>query len=304
MSRFEVLILGNSSATPMYGRHPTSQVVNYNEQLFLIDCGEGTQMQLFRYGIRSNRINHIFISHLHGDHYLGLVGLLSSQHLMGRNSSLHLYGPPPLQEILDLQFKYSDTRLRYELIFHPTNPNAAEVILNLPMLRVTSFPLQHRVDCTGFRFDEGERSAPLNLQKVEELSIPAPYLKLLKKGIDYVSADGTVYPASEFTFPPPSSRSYAFCSDTKVWDGYLEAIRDVHLLYHEATFLHDMEDRAVETFHTTAFQAATIAKKVNARQLLLGHYSARYKDLDPFLHEARSVFDNTLLSEQGKWFLV
>ncbi len=304
MSRFEVLILGNSSATPMYGRHPTSQVVNFNERLFLIDCGEGTQMQLFRYGIRSNRINHIFISHLHGDHYLGLVGLLSSQHLMGRTSDLHLFGPTPLKEIIDLQFKYSDTQLRYNLVFHPTNPKLAEVILELPMLKVTSFPLQHRVDCTGFRFDEGKRSAPLNVQKVEQLNIPAPYLKLLKKGVDYVADDGTVYQAADLTFPAPCSRSYAFCSDTKMWDGYLKPIQNVSLLYHEATFLADMEDRATQTFHSTALQAAQVANKVKAGQLLIGHYSARYKDLQPFLLEAKPVFNNTILSEQGKWFLV
>lgn len=304
MSRFEVLILGNSSATPMYGRHPTSQVVNYNEQLFLIDCGEGTQMQLFRYGIRSNRINHIFISHLHGDHYLGLVGLLSSQHLMGRKADLHLYGPAALKEILDLQFKYSDTHLRYDLIFHPTDPQNAEVILVLPKLTVSSFPLQHRVDCTGFRFDEGKRAAPLNIEKVEELNIPAPYLKMLKKGIDYVSEDGTVHRAGELTFAAPDPRSYAFCSDTRMWDGYHKAIRNVSLLYHEATFLEVLTARATETFHSTALQAATVAKTVQAGQLLLGHYSARYKDLQPFLLEAKPVFANTILSEQGKWFLV
>ncbi|MGO3806087.1 MAG: ribonuclease Z [Sphingobacterium sp.] len=304
MSRFEVLILGNSSATPMYGRHPTSQVVNFNEQLFLIDCGEGTQMQLFRYGIRSNRINHIFISHLHGDHYLGLVGLLSSQHLMGRKSDLHLYGPAALKEILDLQFKYSDTHLRYDLIFHPTNPKNGEVILELPKLTVSSFPLQHRVDCTGFRFDEGKRAAPLNMEKVEELNIPTPYLKMLKKGIDYVSEDGTVHRAQELTFAAPDPRSYAFCSDTKMWDGYHDAIRNVSLLYHEATFLEILSDRATETFHSTALQAATVAQSVHAGQLLLGHYSARYKDVQPFLLEAKPVFANTLLSEQGKWFLV
>lgn len=304
MGRFEVLILGNSSATPMYGRHPTSQVLNYNEQLYLIDCGEGTQMQLVRFGIRSNRINHIFISHLHGDHYLGLVGLLSSQHLMGRKSDLHLYGPTALKEILDIQFKYSDTRLQYNLVFHPTNSSVAEVILDTPMMRVTSFPLQHRVDCTGFRFDEGKRSAPLNVERVEELNIPVPYLKLLKKGVDYVSADGTVYPASELTYPAPKSRSYAFCSDTRVFDGYQAYIQDVSLLYHEATFLHEMEARAAETFHTTAHQAAVVAANAHAGQLLLGHYSARYKDLQPFLLEAKAEFENTLLSEEGKWFLV
>lgn len=304
MSRFEVLILGNSSATPMYGRHPTSQVLNFNEQLFLIDCGEGTQMQLFRFGIRSTKINHIFISHLHGDHYLGLVGLLSSQHLVGRKSDLHLYGPAPLKEILDLQFKHSDTRLRYQLIFHPTNENEVEVILDTPSLKVTSFPLRHRIACTGFRFDEGKRAATLKVAEVERLEIPTSYLKLLKKGIDYVAKDGRVFPASELTIPPLPSRSYAYCSDTVRSEDYLPYIADVDLLYHESTFMHDMVDRAKETFHTTSLEAGEIAKTVGAKNLLLGHYSARYKDLQPMLLESREVFANTELSEEGKWFLV
>lgn len=304
MSRFEVLILGNSSATPMYGRHPTSQVLNFNEQLFLIDCGEGTQMQLFRYGIRSTKINHIFISHLHGDHYLGLVGLLSSQHLVGRQADLHLYGPAPLKEILDLQFKHSDTRLRYALIFHPTNESQAELILDTPMLRVTSFPLRHRIACTGFRFDEGKRAASLKADAIERLQIPTAYLKLLKKGIDYVAKDGTVFPASELTTPPPPARSYAYCSDTVLSPDYLPYIADVDLLYHESTFMHDMVDRAKETFHTTSLEAGEVAKTVGAKKLLLGHYSARYKDLQPLLQESRTVFSNTELSEEGKWFLV
>lgn len=304
MSRFEVLILGNSSATPMYGRHPTSQVLNFNEQLFLIDCGEGTQMQLFRYGIRSTKINHIFISHLHGDHYLGLVGLLSSQHLVGRQAELHLYGPAPLKEILDLQFKHSDTRLRYDLIFHPTNEHEAEVILESHSLKVTSFPLRHRIACTGFRFDEGKRAATLKVEEVERLQIPTAYLKLLKRGIDYEAKDGTVFPASELTLPPPPSRSYAYCSDTLMSADYMPHIAGVNLLYHESTFMHDMVDRAKETFHTTSLQAGEVAQLTGAQKLLLGHYSARYKDLQPLLEESRTIFPNTELSEEGKWFLI
>ncbi|HMR18418.1 MAG TPA: MBL fold metallo-hydrolase, partial [Sphingobacterium sp.] len=180
--KFEVLILGNSSATPMFDRHPTAQLLNFNEQYFLIDCGEGTQMQLFRYGIKSNRIAHIFISHLHGDHYLGLVGLLSSMNLTGRKSDLHLYGPVALYEILQLQFTHSDTVLQYNLIFHPTPAERTEVILQTNMLKVTSFPLQHRVPTTGFRFDEGPRLATIIAEKVEQLEIPKVFLSQLKKG--------------------------------------------------------------------------------------------------------------------------
>jgi len=304
MTRFEVLILGNSSATPMYGRHPTSQVLNFNEQLFLIDCGEGTQMQLFRYGIRSTKINHIFISHLHGDHYLGLVGLLSSQHLVGRQADLHLYGPAALKEIIDLQFKHSDTQLRYNLIFHPTNPHQPELILDTVALKVSSFPLLHRIDCTGFRFDEGKRSAVLQTEKVQQMQVPVAYLKLLKRGIDCVDKNGTVYKAEELTFPAPVARSYAYCSDTVMNEAYFEAIKAVDLLYHESTFLHDMVGRAKETFHTTSLEAAQVAQAVGAKKLLLGHYSARYKDLQPLLEESSNVFPRTALSEEGKWFSV
>ncbi|PRD54294.1 ribonuclease Z [Sphingobacterium gobiense] len=304
MTKFEVLILGNSSATPMYGRHPTSQVLNFNEQLFLIDCGEGTQMQLFRYGIKGSRISHIFISHLHGDHYLGLVGLLSSQHLVGRQRELHLYGPPALKEIIDLQFKHSDTRLRYPLVFHPTNQYLPEVIFETTHLSVRSFPLRHRIACTGFRFDEKVGSASLKKEQIEKLNIPVPYLRLLKKGIDYVADDGTVYRAKDLTNPPPRPRSYGYCSDTVMNEDYFEAISEVDLLYHEATFLHDRVERAKETFHTTCLEAAQVAQTVGAKKLLLGHFSARYKDLQPLLDESRAVFPHTELSEEGKWFLV
>ena len=304
MTRFEVLILGNSSATPIYGRHPTSQVLNVNEQLFLIDCGEGTQMQLSRYGIKASRINHIFISHLHGDHYLGLTGLLSSQHLVGRQSELHLYGPAALKEILDIQFKHANTSLRYPLVFHPTDPAQETLLFENTSLSVRTFPLRHRIPCTGFRFDEKARTATLRKDLVERLNIPVSHLRSLKKGIDYVSADGTIYAAKDLTFPSPASRSYAYCSDTVVHDEYLQAIQGVDLLYHESTFLHDRVDRAKETFHSTCLEAAQVAQSVGAKKLLLGHFSARYKDLQPFLDESRAVFPHSDLSEEGKWFLV
>ena len=304
MIRFEVLVLGNSSATPIFERHPTSQVINYNEQLFLIDCGEGTQMQLSRYGIKSNRIDHIFISHLHGDHYLGLVGLVSSMHLVGRRADLHIYGPAPLQEILELHFKYSETVIRYNIIFHPTNPEKEEVIFSSRMMTVKSFPLIHRIQCTGFRFDEGKRSASILADKVEPLNIPKPYYSLLKKGIDYVDPQGNVHQAAALTIPGPASRSYAYCSDTVRHPIYLPSIQGADLLYHESTFLDEMRDRAKETFHTTCLEAAEIAKESQVKKLLLGHYSARYKTLGPLLEEAQTVFPNTELSIEGKWYLV
>lgn len=302
--RFEVLILGNSSATPMFDRHPTSQVVNFNEQLFLIDCGEGTQMQLAKYGIKVNKISHIFISHLHGDHYLGLVGLLSSMHLVGRKSDLHLYGPPPLQEILEVQFRCSETILRYNLIFHPTSSEYPEVIFNNKTLQVSTFPLTHRIACTGFRFDEAPRSRTLLGDVIRELNIPTVYYPMIKKGLDYVDSDGKIFTADELSLPAPKPRSYVYCSDTVRTTTYLPYVKDADLMYHESTFLHEMVDRAKETYHTTALEAGEIALETRAKKLLLGHYSARYRDLTPLLHEAQSVFPQTGLSVEGQWFLV
>ncbi|MCI0920823.1 ribonuclease Z [Sphingobacterium rhinopitheci] len=302
--KFEILILGNSSATPMYDRHPTAQVLNFNEQLFLIDCGEGTQMQLHKYGVKSNKINHIFISHLHGDHYLGLVGLVSSMNLHGRRSDLHLYGPKPLKEILDLQLLHSDTRLQFNLIFHPTNNEETEVIFSNKTIKITSFPLKHRVPTTGFRFDEGKRANVLIIDKVKSLEVPLVFYNVLKAGMDCTDIDGTVYRAEELTLPGPPSRSYAFCSDTRAFESYVTAIHGVDLLYHESTFLHEFVDRAIETCHSTCLEAAQVANQVGAKKLLLGHYSARYKDLSPLLLEAKSEFVNSELSFEGNWYKI
>ena len=302
--KFEVLILGNSSATPMFERHPTAQIINFNEQIFLIDCGEGTQMQLHRYGVKSNKISHIFISHLHGDHYLGLVGLLSSMNLHGRYSDLHLYGPAPLIDIINLQLKHSETYLQYNLIFHSTDSEKEELIFQNNTISVTSFPLKHRVPTTGFRFDEGERPANLIPEKVKALDIPVVFYNALKAGIDCTDLDGTVYKAAELTVPGLASRSYAFCSDTRAFESYVHSIRNVDLLYHESTFLHEFVGRAVETCHSTSLEAAQIARQVEAKKLLLGHYSARYKDLMPLLEEAKSEFDNSELSFEGNWYKI
>ena len=302
--KFEVLILGNSSATPMFDRHPTAQIINFNEQIFLIDCGEGTQMQLHRYGVKSNKISHIFISHLHGDHYLGLVGLLSSMNLHGRYSDLHLYGPAPLIDIINLQLKYSETYLQYNLIFHPTNTENEELIFQNNTISVKSFPLKHRIPTTGFRFDEAPRNASLIREKIEHLNIPTVFFPQLKKGIDCVDMDGTVYKALELTKPAPVSRSYAYCSDTRAFESYVSSIQNVDLLYHESTFMHELQARAIETFHSTCLEAALVAKQVGAKKLLLGHYSARYRELTPLLEEAKLEFVNSELSFEGNWYNV
>lgn len=300
--RFDVLILGSSSATPIYGRHPTAQLINVNEQLYLVDCGEGTQVQLIKYGVKSNRIKHIFISHLHGDHYLGLIGLISSMHLVGRKDELHVYGPPGLKEIIDLHFLHSQTELRYPLHIHTTQDKTNDVVFENENLQVSTFPLNHRIACTGFRFDEKKRLPAIDREKVAAIGVPTALLPSIKRGQDYTASDGTVHRWQTLTIAPQPPRSYAYCSDTVRTSGYLPYIQQVDLLYHEATFLHEMLDRAVATYHTTALQAAEIAAEVGAKKLLIGHYSARYKDLKPLLHESKAVFDATQLALEGKWY--
>lgn len=302
--RFEVTILGSNSATPLYGRNHTAQILNCNDILSLIDCGEGTQLQLQRYNFKANRIKYIFISHLHGDHYLGLVGLVSSMHLNGRKDDLYIFGPPGLKEIVDLQLHYSETQLRYNLVFQATNTNNANQILADTNFEVTSFPISHRIPCTGYVFKEKQRLPRINKELIAELDIPIAYYPLIKKGIDYTDPSGKIYKAKELTVPAALPRSYAFCSDTIYTESYWPYIKHVNMLYHEATFLHEMADRAAETFHTTALQAAEIAKTVGAEKLLIGHFSARYKDLLPLLEESKTVFENTELATEGHTFLI
>jgi ribonuclease Z len=302
--KFEVTILGSSSATPIFNRNPTSQALNINERLYLIDCAEGTQQQMLRFGVKSSRIEYIFISHLHGDHYLGLIGLLSSLHLNGRSKPITVFAPPHLKDIINLQLKYSETTLQYPIHYIDTNPNKAEVILSNQDVTVETIPLDHRIDCTGFLFKQKKRNRKLLKEKLEELKIPIEYYTALKKGVDYTASDGKVYKNDTLTIDPEEPKSYAFCSDTIYNEQYFDQIKGVTLLYHEATFLHDMLDRAQSTFHTTALQAATVALKVGAKELLLGHFSARYKTLNELLDEAKTIFPNTELAIEGKTFII
>jgi len=304
MMKFEVLVLGSSSATPMYGRHPTAQLINIHDQLLLVDCGEGTQIQLSKMGVKANKIRAIFISHLHGDHYLGLAGLLSSMHLMGRRTPIDVYGPPALKEIMELQFFHSQTTISYPLTFHPTHTDGEQLILEDQFFKVYSFPLDHRIPCTGFRIEEQERDPVLDADKVNALGVPRSFYKLLKQKVNYVDRDGLVYPWQELTHPAPTPRKFAFCSDTAATGQYQAWIQGVDLLYHEATFLHDMVERALETFHSTARQAAAVARDVGARKLLIGHYSARYKELHALHHEAQAIFPETALAVEGRWYQV
>jgi ribonuclease Z len=290
-------ILGNNSALPAFDRHPTAQVLTLEDQLFLIDCGEGTQMQLAKYKIRRSRINHIFISHLHGDHYFGLIGLITSMGLLGRTQDLHLFGPEPLQAIIDLQLKVADTALPYQLIFHPLRGD--EVIMQEEKIKVTCFKVSHRIDCWGFRFDQVKAPRRINPDKTRQYEIPAAFYERLKWGEDYTTKTGEVIKNEWVTEAAPRPRSYAYSADTVYNEALIDKVHGVEVLYHETTYLKDLEDRAALRFHCTTTQAATIALKSNVRQLLIGHFSSKYEMLDLFEKEAKEVFPNTLLAIEG-----
>ncbi|GAB3926288.1 ribonuclease Z [Mucilaginibacter myungsuensis] len=300
--KFEVTILGSSSATPIFNRNPTAQALNVNERLYLIDCGEGTQQQMLRFDVKASRIDHIFISHLHGDHYLGLIGLLSSLNLNGRTKALYLFCPPQLKDIIELNFQYSESHINYPIEYVFTDPSAPAVLLDNQDVIVESIPLSHRIACTGFIFKEKKRLRKLIKEKVEQLNIPVEYYSKLKKGENYTDLKGKTYYNQELTTDSDRPRSYAYCSDTIYNESYFEQIAGTDMLYHEATFLHNMLNRAKETFHTTALQAGEVAQKVNAQKLIIGHFSARYKTLNELLDEARTAFPETDLAIEGKTF--
>ncbi|MBS1501589.1 MAG: ribonuclease Z [Bacteroidetes bacterium] len=302
--RFEVTILGSSSATPIFNRNPSAQALNINEHFYLIDCGEGTQQQMLRFDVKPGRIDHIFISHLHGDHYLGLVGLLSSMHLNGRSRELKLFCPAELKEIIDLQLKYSETTLQFPINYIFTNAGRHEKILENADIIVESFPLDHRIACTGFVFRQKKRMRKIIKERIQELHIPVEYFPAIKKGADYMAPDGQVHLNKDITTDPGEPKAYAYCSDTLYNENYLPYIENCDMLYHEATFMQNMADRAVITHHTTALQAGEIALKVGAKKLLIGHFSARYKTLDELLAETRSVFPETDLAIEGKTFVI
>jgi ribonuclease Z len=297
---FEITILGSSSATPVYQRHPTAQIVQIHERFFLVDCGEGTLIQMNRFRIRFHRINHVFISHLHGDHYLGLMGLLSTMHLQGRTNPLHIYSPSGLQEIIEIQLHHSATGLRFPVHYHVLDTTVAEKIYEDDGVRVTTIPLNHRIPCAGFLFEELPRPRKLNKSALQQLNIPVSQFNALKEGKDITLADGTTVRNSHVTADPLPARRYAFCSDTIYEEELIRQISGVDVLYHEATFLHDMAERAAETFHTTALQAGRLARLAGVRQLIIGHFSARYKTIVPLLEEARTEFENTLLAVEGE----
>lgn len=299
---FRVQILGSGSATPRLHRNPSAQYVNVLERHILIDCAEGTQMQMQKFKVKPQRIQHILISHLHGDHYLGLVGLLSSMHLNGRKKTVHIYGPEALQEIVNIQLHHSKTTLGFELVFHPLTSSQSEKIFEDKVIEIWTIPLEHRIYCNGFLIKEKKKPRKISKEAIKKFSIPIAMMHKLANGEDWTKEDGSVISNSELTEDPQPPRSFAYCSDTRYSEKIIDVIQEVDLLYHEATFLKNLEDRAKKTFHSTAEQAAIIAKKAQVNELLLGHFSARYIEVNDFIEEARPIFDNVRVVKDGDVF--
>jgi len=299
MEKFELHILGCGSALPTTRHFATSQVLNVRDKLFMIDCGEGCQMQFRRSRLKFSRLNHIFISHLHGDHCFGLLGLISSFGLLGRTADLHIYSPAGLEELLQPMLKFFCDNLPYKVFFHAFETKRPTLIYEDSSLTVTTIPLKHRIACCGFLFAEQPTLNHIIRDMVDFYEIPLYELNKIKSGEDYVTADGTVVPNARLTIPADPPRKYAYCSDTIYRESVIEQIKEVNLLFHEATFAQKEQARARETFHTTAAQAATIAKKANVKQLVIGHFSARYEDESVLLEEAQMVFPETILAREN-----
>ncbi len=301
---FSVTVLGSNSALPTSERNPTAQVLNVSERFFLIDCGEGTQLQLRKNKVRFGRINHIFISHLHGDHVYGLPGLISTLGLLGRTSDLNIYAHPDLETLLKPQIAFFNPNLPYQVNFHSFLNDTPGLIYEDDKMTVTTVPLIHRVPTVGFIFKEKEGERAVNKPMADFYQVPLKWLPRVKLGEDFVTPQGEVISNKLLTFDPPRPRSYAFCTDTRYSEAIIPQIKGVDLLYHESTFLSEMEVLAEKTFHSTARQAAVIAQKAKVRQLIIGHFSSRYRNLKQFEEEARVVFENTSLAIEGRVFQV
>lgn len=298
----KLTILGCYAATPRTITNPTSQVLEIKNRLFLIDCGEGTQVQLRKNKIKFSKINHIFISHLHGDHFFGLIGTISTFALLGRTTDLHIYGPKGVKEIITLQLKLSNSWTTYELFFHELESKESEVIFEDNRVIVKTIPLKHRVYTNGFLFQEKPGERKLNVDAAQQYDIHTAYYQKIKNGGDVTLDDGTVIENEKLSFDPIPAKSYAFCSDTVYHEAIIPIIKDVDVLYHESTFLESEAPLALKTLHSTAKEAARIALKANVKQLVLGHYSTRYDGIERFKEEAEEIFPNVLLGDDGKSF--
>jgi ribonuclease Z len=297
--KFAVTILGSGPAKPTTERLTSAHVLNVHEHFFLIDCGEGAQVSMEKYGISIQKIHHIFISHLHGDHYFGLIGLINSMHLFNRKRDLHIFCFPELEEIIRIQLHAANTQLSFQLKFHFLKNDQSHTILETKQVTVTSFPLLHRIPTCGFLFKEKKRSRNIRKEFVAQHHISPQWFPKILQGEDYIDKDGTIYPNESIVQFSSVPRTYAYCSDTAFCKDIVPIIKDVSLLYHEASFTNEHKGLAGEKLHSTAAQAAEIAKYAHAGQLVIGHFSGRYKEITPLLNEAKEIFSQTIEAKDG-----
>jgi len=301
---FELTILGSNSALPTSNRYPTAQVLDVPGFCFLIDCGEGTQIQLRRNKISFSKIRHIFISHLHGDHYYGLIGLISTMNLMGIKNDLHIYAHSELKDLIQPQLDFIRGDMTVKPIFHPLNFKKPQLIFESKKVEVFSFPVKHSLPTCGFLFKEKQKPANIRKDLIKAYNIPIASIKEIKAGADYTTPNGELIANTELTIPAPKPKSYAFCTDTAFYPTNTDFFKNVDLLYHEATFLEELKELAKKTLHSTTKEAGEMARLSNAGKLLIGHYSARYKDISRFIEETREVFTNTEAATEGSKYKI
>lgn len=300
MTPFRIHILGCGSALPTLRHNPSSQIVEMRDKQFMIDCGEGTQLQLRRSRIRFTKLGHVFISHLHGDHCFGLIGMISTFGMLGRTAPLHIFAHKDLQPILQSQIDYFCQGLEFEVIMHAIDPELNDVIYDDRSLTVTTIPLSHRIPCCGFLFKEKPLLPHIRRDLVDMYGIPLSQINNIKKGMDWTSPEGEVISSDKLTLPSDPPRSYAYCSDTTYDPGIAKMIEGTDTLYHECTYADEERGRARKHFHSTASEAASIARDAHARQLVLGHFSARYDNETAMLKQARAIFPNSVIAAEGK----
>ena len=304
MHRLKLTILGNGSAVPTATANPTSQLLTYDGDQFMFDCGEGTQMQLIKFRIKHRKLNNIFISHLHGDHFYGLIGLISTFNLFGRDKPLTVYAPADLEKLINVQLTASNTKLKFQLIFKHLEDVKTSLLIETDTFKICTFLLKHSVPTWGFVFREKILLRKISKEFVKNNTLSSVQIINIKQGSDFTDNNGVFYPNKEISNPPRKVLSYAYCSDTAYDESIIPHIKNADLLYHEATFDKSMEDVAADKMHSTAAQAALIAEKSNAKKLMLGHYSARFKDTSVLLNEAKYIFSNTILSIEGQTYLI
>ena len=297
---FKITILGSSSALPSYKKFPSAHVINIHERFFLTDCGEGTQIRIRQFKIKSSKINHIFISHLHGDHFFGIFGLISSFNLLGRKNDLHIFSPGDLEKIVYTVIKKAD--LNFKLFFHRLSTDKKETVYESKRIKISCFPLNHRIETYGYLFEEKKKEKNIRKEAIQKYNLTIKDIINIKNGNDFTSEDGKILPNNALTLPEQKTRSYAYCSDTLFEPKIIPYIKGVSLLYHEATFTEDLKETAQITKHSTASDAAKIALKAEAEKLIIGHFSSRYKDENLLLEEAKTVFKNTFPAEDGLTF--